>query len=80
MYYQTFTVKSKFSFPTDMLRYDSCFPAYSQDAIDIADSILHLRGFEVELARYTRVKSDQPTTARWESFSCKVSNIETRKV
>lgn len=79
-YHQTFTVKSRFSFPVDMLRYDSCFPCTQSDASEITDSIMQLDGFEVDVARNVGRKNDQPTIARWESFSCQVSNIETRRL
>ena len=77
-YFQTFTVESTFSFPIDMLRYDSCFPHTERDSGEITDSITSFKGFSVEVGRYVKYKNIQPTIARWESFNCKVSKVETR--
>ena len=78
MRYQTFIVEFKGTFPLDMLRYDSCFPASTKDANIIFDSIKCHNNGKVEIGRYIQNKKDRPTIARWESFSCKVSDISTR--
>ena len=79
MKYQTFKVSSNFEFPLDMLRYDSCFPATETDASLIYNSIVgHKYPTEVEIGRFVRIKVNLPSLSRWESFNCKISNIETR--
>ena len=80
MKYQTFTVKTNFSFPLDMLRYDYCFPKSSKDALEIEKSLTEhtLEEREIELARFVRIKSTSPTVGRWNSFQCNISNVETR--
>jgi len=73
-----FSVMGKGNFPTDMLRYDCCWPARSDDAVAMQ--------LPVELAprreiREVRMNSYQhPTEARWASFlwGCKV--LESRHV
>ena len=80
MKYQTFVVKTGLPFPLDMLRYDSCFPADSQAALNIEESITrHTSGEKTfKLGRFVRVKSESPTIRRWNSFQCHVSDIEKR--
>lgn len=80
-YLQVFTVESDFTFPTDMLRYDCCWPLSQRDATMIATSLANhgQAAFKVELGRWvTTRKASPPTVERWESFNCKVSNTETR--
>jgi len=69
-----FTVVGNISFPIDMLRYDACYPACSQDAARIENSMKFLEhGKEVTL-RCTPNKS-APTNERWLSFGWKVTAI-----
>jgi hypothetical protein len=78
-YYQRFTVKTSTTFPLDMLRYDTCFPDTEQDAGKIYYNLVdHRYPLEVKIARWIWQKADRPTIARWESFGCKVSNVEIR--
>ena len=77
-YYQTFTVESRYSFPIDMLRYDNCFPQTERDSGEITESIIGMKGFSVGVGRFVEYKHVQPTIARWDSFGCKVSDIQIR--
>ena len=78
-YYQTFSVKSRYQFPIDMLRYDGCFPASQIASAKITESLSACGGpVEVVLGRYVDRKGDTPTVDRWKSFSCEVSDVEVR--
>jgi len=72
-----FTVAGDGTFPFDMLRYDSCFPASSTDAASIPRKDFGSAGGmrEVTLVSHSR---HRPTTARWNSFGWGVINIEER--
>ena len=66
-----FTVRGWGAFPTDMLRYDHCWPATQQDASRLThyyDRIV--TGFE----KYdvTLCSNSMPTSDRWASFDFKV--------
>ena len=67
-------------FPTDMLRYDRCYPSTEESASDIA-RVCYLRADEpaqfigtptIELQSNDR----QPSKARWESQGWLVTSIE----
>lgn len=78
-YYQTFVVETGFQFPIDMLRYDRCFPDSKLDSCLIILSLTGMRNpIKVKVGRYVRIKSDKPTVKRWESFGCKISDIQIR--
>lgn len=63
--YREFTVKGNGMFPIDMLRYDNCWPATSEDAAKLAG-----RGpREVTLGTRNRTA---PTVGRWPSFMWRV--------
>lgn len=66
----TFIAKYGAPFPLDMLRYDACHPATSEDAAAIARS--HDPGIQetspVTVVRYHDTKDPRWTAARWESF------------
>lgn len=71
---KTFRVQvSRFGFPVDMLRYDSCWPASEQDSALIAASLHEPdtlpRIIVIALRTDERMA---PTVARWASFMCKV--------
>ena len=72
-----FMVKGKGAFPVDMLRRDGCFPASSEDAVelivDFRDTEDYTRVREVELISYGE-KHWTPTDGRWKSFGWQVSN------
>lgn len=46
-------------FPTDMLRYDACWPASTDDALNLTET----KRRSIRLFSYT-----EPTVARWSSF------------
>ena len=87
VYRQTFEVEGKFHFPVDMLRYDCCFPASSEESGRL-ESALELSGgnrgdgWRVGLMRYTFDKGNLPTFDRWASFLASVdrASIRTEKV
>lgn len=60
-----YQVKGHGSFPIDMLRYDSAWPA-KQEEIHLLDS-MHLKSRIVTLRSYS-----EPTPARWNSFGWSV--------
>ena len=65
----TFTVEGSGEFPLDMLRYDRCWPATQNDAIQIN---AHMGRRTVTLATGQRSTASYPTVARWESFLWRV--------
>jgi len=72
-----FTVTGSYVFPTDMLRYDSCYPV-DETNIHIApygngsEDFFHTK-------RSVNLKANNPPTIdRWRSFDWSVSNIEAR--
>ena len=78
-YYQTFVVETGFQFPIDMLRYDGCFPDTEHDSVLIILSLADMRNpVKVKIGRYVSIKRNKPTISRWESFGCKISEIEIR--
>lgn len=74
MYETKFTVVGKGSIPADMLRYDACFPASSEDAakIDAAGSPYTNKDRSISrwitLVHRCERKGWEPTAGRWESF------------
>ena len=68
-----FTVEGTFPFPVDMLRYDRCYPADSESAINITYSNNHESGgLQVTLIARVESKQWKPTEGRWQSFGWKV--------
>ena len=76
-----FTVTGFGQFPIDMLRHDRCFPDTGEDAGKIAQSF-HTGGmtWSVRLGMYGSTKATIPTVGRWESFCCKVKDIQATKL
>lgn len=64
----TFEVKFNGQFPTDMLRYDKCWPATEQDAYTIAHSVHMYR--TVKLCGIS-----PPNGNRWLSFGCRLIHV-----
>lgn len=62
----TFTVAGSGAFPTDMLRYDRCWPSTTEDAISIVMSARDPEYRERRLVTLTGVSL--PTIGRWDSF------------
>lgn len=80
-YHQTFKVTGTMAFPTDMLRYDHCWPRNESEVGLFRDSIdVHREVRTIELARHVTGAKDLPTFGRWESFGWKVSDVATRKL
>lgn len=76
-----FTVKGKGHFPFDMLRYDACYPASSEDAMKLAfdrSGYASLKESErsVELRSEGRNRHWEPTDARWRSFMWVVTHVD----
>ena len=68
MYVTEFTVSGKGHFPLDMLRYDACHPARSEDVSLIGDGPTRT----INLRKHTSTKEPNITRARWESFGWSV--------
>lgn len=84
MFYQSFTVSGRLSFPLDMLRYDCCFPSGPEDAGRIQESMEHPLPAErlvIKLSRRIEAKGLMPTSGRWSSFGWVVDerSIKTTK-
>jgi hypothetical protein len=78
-YYQTFVVRTSFTFPIDMLRYDGCFPDSEQDSGKIARNLTENKcRLEVKIGRYVDHKNSTPCVGRWQSFGCQISDIKFR--
>lgn len=77
-YIQTFVVQGSLPFPVDMLRYDSCYPKTTEDAMQIVSRDL-LGTKTVTLQRQVDYKKDQPTVDRWRSFGWLVTLVQTNK-
>lgn len=69
-----FTVKGRFPFPVDMLRYDSCWPANGESAAAIHHSIARDGDREQSVTLLTW--STGITPARWASFGWTVIEQE----
>jgi hypothetical protein len=66
-----FTVRGRLRFPTDMLRYDACYPADTESATKVALSFDYAamkdQGEELVIHLYSAVVP-APTDGRWASF------------
>lgn len=71
MYSVRFFVRGAGDFPFDMLRYDSCFPVYENEARSMAEKH-ELRTVELEQRRMVGSPTG-PTVGRWESFGWRAS-------
>lgn len=80
MYAFTFAVVGKCLFPTDMLRYDQCYPSDTESAVAIGvswDMSVKPDGGQwiVNLRALSSNKHWTPTVDRWKSFSWNVQNV-----
>jgi hypothetical protein len=78
-----FTVEGKGDFPFDMLRYDACYPAATEDTFKFCKErfFSDLERHEWRIAnRKVNLRSTvgEPTPARWASFGWKV--VESRRI
>lgn len=72
---KTFVVEGTYPFPADMLRYDQCWPATSDDAVQLAEAMTHRRVSDPNRKRTVKLftnAANRPTTGRWESFGWRV--------
>lgn len=67
-----FTVEGRGYFPLDMLRYDACYPATSEDATNLAAK---------DFRKVTLISTiiAEPTAGRWQSFGWQVTDKATIK-
>ena len=63
-----FTVKGAGPFPTDMLRYDRCFPADTDSSIAMAETPSLNPEFYKERRFINLVAIERVTEGRWNSF------------
>jgi hypothetical protein len=74
-YLQTFKVIGSGGFPFDMLRYDKCYPASSDDSAQLDDPRHYKMSDKprtIELMRYVMVRHNVPTAEKWKSFGWKL--------
>ena len=74
-----FTVVGNYPFPLDMLRYDGCYPASTEDATAISASIRGERDEGMGFPRghsVTLYSNRAPTEGRWQSFLWHVVKTE----
>ena len=77
-------ITGKGDFPTDMLRYDSCYPATEQDSYIIEQSFRKFSSWEVYVRKVSRnsktTRKKSPlcdwTVGRWESFGARFQLVE----
>jgi hypothetical protein len=69
-------------FPTDMLRYDCCYPAREQDSAVIgASGPVYPGEILTAQVRATSTQKQPPWTAgRWHSFGASVEHLRTEKL
>jgi hypothetical protein len=73
LYRTEFEVIGSGEFPVDMLRYDHCYPASTEDAVKISyhrqDGVLYNEYRTIRLATVEHGKGvEQVTPRRWQSF------------
>lgn len=65
------------TFPTDMLRYDACWPATEEDSHKIHQTpYSEPKGAQSVKVRTRQLKGWQPTFGRWRSFGWSVVSYE----
>lgn len=74
VYLFTVKVEGVGHFPTDMLRYDGCYPASERDS-GLIDNYTH-QGKRVVTLRMVDFNPNGPTVARWKSFTWNVLEVE----
>ena len=71
-----FTVEGTYPFPTDMLRYDQCWPKReAEDSVQLGEAMMLRRHTDPDRKRRVTLVTNlpnRPTAARWESFGWKV--------
>jgi len=78
MNFVKFKVTGGGDFPTDMLRYDRCFPRTSEDAANmkIGEFDRKTRRSVGLLTAWYRGGYHEPTIERWKSFGWEVTEVE----
>lgn len=76
-YLHELSVSGSGSFPTDMLRYDQCWPLEQQDVVNM-DRRSETR--QVTVAQITDTKHDKFTVERWRSFGWQMDMIISKKL
>lgn len=71
-----FTVTGRMPFPTDMLRYDACYPADTESASQITASIRHEGETLADSFTVTLLGASPPTRGRWQSFRWTVTKTD----
>ncbi len=74
-HYSVLKVEGTGTFPVDMLRYDACFPATEEDSHRIRASHDEVKRWIIFVKKHTSPKFNKGavwSTARWESFRCRV--------
>lgn len=72
LYSLKFVVEGRGYFPTDMLRYDQCYPDTQSDSAAVGDGSYIEGARRVVLCTENYNKNWQPNVARWASFSWRV--------
>jgi hypothetical protein len=72
---ERYIVRGALSFPIDMLRYDSCWPASEGDSTIIHSTIAYENKGAVEVTVFARAPL---TVGRWESFGWSVLGCRER--
>jgi hypothetical protein len=78
-YYHEAEVTFRGSFPTDMLRYDSCFPV-DYKGVEAIGTERVTEPTTVRIGRVSNVKAEPWTVDRWKSFGTNIRHRETRKI
>lgn len=76
LYLFRFTVEGTGPFPTDMLRYDSCWPEKENEARSLVDPDPDYSKPRTIHLRRASLNGNGPTILRWNSFGWRVTNVE----
>jgi hypothetical protein len=81
MYRHTATITGRGTFPVDMLRYDSAYPATETDAHDVERTFFDMSNtpYRIKVAKRGTSKTDTFTAGRWQSFGATVETIESTR-
>ncbi len=63
-------------FPLDMLRRDCAYPASEVDSYKIDNTFDEHSNWEIKVGKRPTNRNDGFTTARWESFGCKIEVLD----
>lgn len=73
---------AKLYFPLDMLRYDSCYPAHTEDALRIGNEMRDHWSVRLHKISNGKTQAGTLTDARWHSFGWEVveGTVSVRKL